>query len=354
MRVHLTLALAFVFIALAGCSRFSEGDKLFIDVTEGGIDQAAYIEATVLEETGGQLSVHIDTLHCEAGCGNLSGERMAAYRGSDQAIFTVDEVQPWEAGKAAYDKRIGAYRALVEQARQRGALFRVEPSLLTSTRLIMQQEGFADVLTVFDLAEFEQRFFTDNGAGMSLREVIEAYPAFLGALRERLEEKEYYEAVRRLRTEADLITLINHPDRLYLTALYRELASLQGLYLDYLLPKEGDDQKAMELHFRYVDAELVDSAGRALADFYSDDCQYLPAGQECSEYRASFKKRAMHRLVSRLKDNLAKVIADKSLATEQERVSESMSLFRFVLNASGRFPEQSPLLSQGEIDRMVR
>lgn len=354
MRNHFTLALCIVIIALSGCSRYGEGDKLFIDVTEGGIEHSAYIQASVLAEEGEIVTVHIDNLHCETDCALLPGEQIRQYRSTDGATFNVDAVQPWEVGKAAYDKRMEAYRTFTQQLRERGALFRIEPSLLASTRLMMQQEGFSDVVAVVSLAEFEQTFFTDEGQERQMREVLEAFPGFFIALKEKQLGDGHYQIVRRLRTEADLGTLVGNSQRYYLNAVFHELQALQAVYRDYLLPEDGADLKAMKVHFRYLDNKLVDSASQALADFYSDNCQYLPAGMDCTQYRASFRQHAMHRLVTRLKDNLKKIVATRHLGTEGERVRESVSLFRFVLNASTAFPEASPLLSQEEIDRIVR
>jgi len=353
MRLHHTLTLFVLLIALGGCSRYSEGDKVFLDLTEGGIEQSAYIEATVLDEAKDKVTVRVDTLHCEADCRTLPSTRISRLAPGHQAVFAVDEVQPWTVGKAAYDERIHAYQALLEQRQQRGVFYRVDPPLLASARLVMQRDGFSAVLDIIDLAELERQHFTDSGGEMLLREVIEAFPAFLAALRERLKGQGLYQDVRRLRTRADLAILSGNPAHLYLMTLFDELEALQGLYLQYLLPKGGDDMGAMSLHFRYVDTELAASASRALADFFSDDCQYLPAGQGCEAYRASFRQRAMHQLVSRLRDNLAREVAGKRLPTAQARVNESMSLFRFILNLRGKFSGET-LLEREAIDRLVR
>jgi hypothetical protein len=342
-----------LFFALAGCSKYGEGDKVFIDVTEGGIEQSAYIEATVLDEENEKLTAHIDTLHCETACHSLRSERVHQLASEVQAVFAIDEVQPWEVGKAAYDERMHAYQLLLAQRQQRGIYYRVDPQLLASTRLIMQRDGFSGVLNMLTLAELEQQHFTDSDGEKSLREVIENFPAFFSALEERLKGQGLYQEARRLRTEADLAILQDNSHRLYLTALFHELQALQGLYLQYLLPRGGEDMAAMALHFRYVDTDLAASASQTLADFYSDDCHYLPAGQDCGAYRASFQQRAMYQLVSRLRDNLAQVVASKRLTTEQQRVNESMSLFRFILNLRGKFSGET-LLERGEIERLVR
>jgi hypothetical protein len=353
MRIYpLGILLLFTF-ALGGCSRYGEGDRVFVDLTAGGVEQSAYLAGTVRDEDDGKVVVQIDSLHCEPGCEALPHLDSAVLRPGRLASFALESVQPWEFGKANYDERLAAYRKLVAQREQRGVLYRVSPQLLATMRPMMEQAGFRQVLAVIALAELEQQHFTDPGGEKLLREVIEAMPRFIVALKQRLKAEQRYQTVRRLRSEVELATLRGEPDRLYLRALFHELEALQRLLLDYLLPPVGADEEAMALHFRYVEPALVAEASRALADFYSDECQYLPAGQGCAQYRASFQRRAMHRLVSRLQENLAMRVAAKQPLNEQQQVGESLSLFRFILNLRGTFPGEE-LLSREEVERLVR
>jgi len=353
MRLHHLLSLSLLLTLLAGCSKYGAGDKVFVDVTEGNIEQSAYIQATVLKEADGKVTVHIDTLHCEAECSRLRSARVQRLLGEEQAVFPLEQVKRWETGKATYDERIRAYQSLQAQRQQQGIYYRVDPQLLTTVRPVMQQDGFKGVLDIIALAELEQQHFTDAGEEKSPREVIEAFPAFFSALKARLVSEQLYQDARRLRTEVGLATLHDNPHRLYLTALFYELEALQDIYVQYLLPKAGDDMKAMSLHFRYVDNQLVDAGSEALADYYSDDCQALPAGQDCDTYRASFRQRAIRQLVVRLRENLAKEVAGQPLPTEQDRVNESMSLLRFVMNLQGQLKHET-LLGRDEIEGIVR
>lgn len=353
MRLRYIFSLSLVLTLLAGCSKYSEGDKVFVDVTDGDIEQSAYVQGSVIDEKDGKVSVHIDALHCESECSQLSSERVRSLQGEQQAVFPLEQVKNWKPGKAAYDERIHAYHSLVAQRQQQGVYYRVAPKVLASVRPIMQRDGFSGVLDIISLAELEQQYFTDTGEVKSLSEVMEAFPAFFTALKEKLKSDGLYQDARRLRSEADLATLHGNPHRLYLSTLFYELEALQGVYQQYLTPKAGDDMAAMSLHFRYVENALIDGASQAMADFYSDDCQALPAGQTCDAYRDSFRQRAMHQMVMRLRENLAQEVAGKSLPTEQDRVNESMSLLRFILNLRGKFSDED-LPGRDELDAIVR